>query len=426
MNYLRFIACIFILLFLIGCQATPTPGFTPTPEPTSTPTSTPSPTADSSPTPSGPATLRIWIPPHLDPDSGTAAGDILQTRLNEFIERRPDTRLEVRVKALDGPGGILDTMTTASAAAPLNLPDLVALPRPYLETAALKGLLHPFDEFTDTMDDPDWYEYARQMAYLQDSTFGLPFAGDAMFMVYRTTTISEPPLEFSTTLQTTGPLVFPAADPQALVTLALYQSTGGVFFDEQGRPFLDSDPLSEVLSFYMDGASNELLPNWITQIENDEEVWEAYLEDRAKLAYTWTSTHLQELPADTGGAHIPTFDGTNYTLANGWVWALASPIPEHRSLSAELAEFLTNSSFLAEWNSALGYIPPRPSSLPNWEPIPMRALVNQLSVAAKLIPPTDVLNSLGPPLQNATVEVLRLQIDPITAANTAAESLAEP
>jgi ABC-type glycerol-3-phosphate transport system substrate-binding protein len=346
--------------------------------------------------------------------------------LDEFTDRRPDIRLEVRIKTIDGPGGILDTLTTASAAAPLNLPDLVALPRPSLETAALKGLLHPYDELTDTMQDPDWYEYARQMAYLQDSTFGLPFSGDTMFMAYRTTTINEPPREFSETLSATGPLVFPAADTQALSTLTLYQATGGAILDEQGRPFLDVDPLSEVLTFYQDGATNELLPLWLTQLETDEEAWDAFLEERAEMAFTWTSTYLQEIPPDTAGAHIPTLDGTPFTIANGWVWALASPDPEHRSISAELAEFLTDRVFLAEWNSALGYLPPRPSSLPNWEPIPMRSLANQISLAANLIPSTDVLNSLGPPLQEATLEVLKLQIEPLTAAEMAAENISGP
>jgi multiple sugar transport system substrate-binding protein len=415
-----------ILLFLASCAEVPLPGITPTPEDTSTPTSTALPTMEPSPTPSGPSTLRIWLPPQLDPASGTAAGDILQARLDEFIDRRPDTRLEVRVKTLDGPGGILDTLSTASAAAPLALPDLVALPRPSLETAALKGLLHPFDDLTQAMDDPDWYDYARKMARLQDSTFGLPFAGDALFMVYRTSTISEPPREFSTTLATMGPLAFPAADPQALVTLTLYQSAGGAILDEQGRPFLDTGPLNEVLTLYNDGATNELLPLWLTQLETDEEVWEAYLENRAEMALSWTSTHLQKNAPETLGSHIPTLDGSPYTLANGWLWALAGANPEHQSLSAELAEFLTDNTFLAEWNSALGYLPPRPSSLPDWRPISMRPLVNQISVTADLIPPTDVLNSLGPALQSATVEVLKLQIDPLTAAEMAVDSLSEP
>ena len=90
MNYHRIIACLIILLFLISCTESPTPGITSTPGATSEPSSTPPPTEEFSPTPAGPATLRIWLPPHLDPASGTAAGDILQARLDEFVDRRPD------------------------------------------------------------------------------------------------------------------------------------------------------------------------------------------------------------------------------------------------------------------------------------------------------------------------------------------------
>ena len=81
----------------------------------------------------------------------------------------------MRIKAPDGPGGLLDSLTTASAAAPLALPDLVALPRPIMETAALKGLVHPYQNLTSPIDEPDWYPYARQLARLQDSIFGIAF-----------------------------------------------------------------------------------------------------------------------------------------------------------------------------------------------------------------------------------------------------------
>jgi ABC-type glycerol-3-phosphate transport system substrate-binding protein len=108
------------------------------------------------------------------------------------------------------------------------------------------------------------------------------------------------------------------------------------------------------------------------------------------------------------------------------VWALVSPTPEHQELSVELAEFLTRSDFLAEWTSVTGYLPPRPSALANWEPIPLRTLVNQISLSAQLIPSSDVLTSLGPPLEEATVQVLKLQIDPRAAAEEAAGSLSGP
>jgi hypothetical protein len=73
------------------------------------------------------------------------------------------------VKALDGTGGLLDALVSANAAAPLALPDLVLLPRPLLESAALKGLLHPYDGLSSLMDDPSWFDYARQLAHFKSS-----------------------------------------------------------------------------------------------------------------------------------------------------------------------------------------------------------------------------------------------------------------
>jgi ABC-type glycerol-3-phosphate transport system substrate-binding protein len=295
-----------------------------------------------------------------------------------------------------------------------------------MEAAALKGLLHPIDDMTESMTDSDWYEYAHQLARLQDSTFGLPFAGDAMIMVYHSTMDSEPPRDFATALETPGTMAFPAADPQALFTLALYQATGGAIFDDQGRPFMDANNLEEVLTFYHNAAISELMPFWLTQYETDEQSWEAFLEDLADMVITWTTRYIDRAPSEDGVAHIPTPDGRRYTLATGWVWALVSPNPERQELSVRLAEFLTESDFLAEWTSVNGYLPPRPSALTNWKPIKLRTLISGVSSSAQLIPPADVLTSLGPPLEEATVQVLKLQSDPHTVAEDAAESLARP
>src|SRR5512139_2378793 len=148
-----------VLLFSAGCTAVPSAR--PTSLPATLPPSTLTPvfTEEVTTTPAGPTTLRLWLPPEFDPNSGSPAGDILKTRLDEFTSRRPGTQIEVRIKATDGSGGLLDSLTTASAAAPLALPDLVALPRPTMETAALKGLVHPFQNLSSPIDEPDWYPY---------------------------------------------------------------------------------------------------------------------------------------------------------------------------------------------------------------------------------------------------------------------------
>lgn len=420
------------LFLLAGCSAISALQNTPGASETSavTPVETLVPTAvisqDVTPTPPGPVTLQIWVPPQFDPQADTPVGDLLRSRLDEFSSRRPDVRVEVRVKAVDGPGGLLDSLTTASAAAPLALPDVVALPRTVQETAALKGLLHPFDGLTTVMEDSDWYAYARQLAQLQSSTFGLPFAGDALIMVYRPNAVSEPPADWASALITKGPLAFPAADPQSLFTLTLYQSSGGNVRDDQGRPILDADTLGRVLTFYQDAETAGVMPFWLTQYQTDDQAWEAFTEKRADMAVTWTSRYLANMLADTASAPIPTEDGAAYTLATGWVWALASPQPEKQALGAQLAEFLTESDFLAQWTLAAGYLPPRPSSLQAWPDTSLQSLMSKVILSAQIYPSGDVLTSLGPLLEQATVQVLKEQADPATAAQDAVSGLPVP
>jgi len=420
------------LLFSSGCSAISalqnTPGVPETPLATQAeiPTAAPSPSPTMDETPSGPVTLRVWVPPQFDPEADTPVGNLLRSRLEDFGSRRPDVKIEVRVKAVDGPGGLLDSLTTASAAAPLALPDVVALPRTVQETAALKGLLHPFDGLTAVMEDSDWYDYARQLAQLQSSTFGLPFAGDALVMVYRPNAVSEPPADWPAALKAKGPLAFPAADPQSLFSLTLYQSSGGSVQDDQGRPILDADTLGRVLTFYKDAETAGVMPFWLTQYQTDDQVWEAFTEKRADMAVTWTSRYLANMLADTASAPIPTEDGTAYTLATGWVWSLASPQPEKQALGAQLAEFLTESDFLAKWTLAAGYLPTRPSSLQAWPDTSLQSLMSKIILSAQIYPSNDVLTALGPLLSQATVEVLKEQADPATAAQAAVGGLPVP
>lgn len=408
-----------------GCTGAPAPTANPDPGTTPTTTLVPAPAAEVTPT-RGPVTLRLWLPPQLDLSGEGPAATLLRTRLDEFTARRPGVRLEVRVKAQDGPGGLLDALTTASAAAPLALPDLIALPRPLLEAAALKGLVHPYDDFLPPVRDEDWYDYAFQSGWLQGSTFGLPFAGDALILVHRTTVVGEPPRDLAAALLIPSPLAFPAADPQALFTLALYQAAGGPVQDEQERPILDAATLQSILTFYQGGQNSELLPYWLTQYTDDEQAWEVYSAQQADMAVTWFSRYLRTMPADSAASVLPTSSGEPFTLATSWVWALASPDPERQALSFELAEFLVESSFLAEWTGAAGYLPPRPSALTSWHNPSLRPLAEQISLSARLAPSADILTSLAPALENATTEVLKQQMDPATAAQAAAESLAVP
>jgi len=254
----------------------------------------------------------------------------------------------------------------------------------------------------------------------------LPFAGDTLVLVYRSDPVNRPPVELSTSLSMGQVLAFPAADPQALYTLALYQADGGAILDEQGRPYLDEGVLSNVLSFYQQAAQSQLTPFWLTQFQTDAQAWEAFEEQRANMVVTWISRFLTQPISGTAAAPLPTLDGTRFTLATGWVWALATPNPEIQKLSAELALYLTESGFLAEWCAKNGYLPPRASALEAWEDPQIQTLARSAILSAVLLPSTDVITSLALPLERATVQVLKQESDPVTAAQQAVGSLAGP
>jgi ABC-type glycerol-3-phosphate transport system substrate-binding protein len=417
----RFLTIAIFLSLLTGCaniaSLLPTPAPATVPTSTSIPITTTATSASPTVTPGGPQTLRIWVPPQFDPSSGTIAGTLLQERLDEFIARQPGLRIDVRVKAESGTSGLLNALATTKSAAPSIMPDLVALSRPDLESATAKGLLQPLDGLTGLTDDSDWFPYARQMAHIQNSTFGLPFAGDALALVgFRY------PLP---TLWTDMPdetlFIFPAADPQALFTLSLYLSAGGTLQDGQGHMALNEDVFADVLSLYVPGAENSFISSQVINYENNEQAWDAFREQRGNLVVSWTSRFLNEETIPLALAPLPRFETGYYTLATGWSWALTGSSPENQSLAVELAEFLSEGQFLAEWSQAAGYLPTRPSALSSWDDAKMQLILTQIAESANLVPGEDLLVTVGPIFNEALFSVLSGEQLPLAAAQSAVE-----
>jgi multiple sugar transport system substrate-binding protein len=384
---------------------------------------------DAIPPPVEAATLRIWLPAEFDPAGNSPASQLLKARLEEFEAENPGVELEVRVKALDGTGGLLDALSAANAAAPLALPDLILLPRPLLESAALKGLLHPYDGLSSVVDDQGWFDYARQLAHLKSSTYGMPFAGDAMVMASHPSRIDNPPSLLESAISLGEALLFPATDPQALFTLRMYLATGEGLYDAEGRPSMDKNTLANILEDYQRASQDGVMPYWITQYSSDEQVWEAFMGDQYPMAATWASTYLKNkfnAPADLSMEPLPTLDGSPSTLATGWSWALAGTDRERRMLSVRLAEFLVEKEFLAPWTYAAGYLPPRVDALRSWQDADLRRRIEQISYSAQLMPPADLISSVGPPVEQAVVDVLKAQSDPERAAQTAIDKINKP
>lgn len=426
-----------MVISLVGCSAFPltisikknttVPQLTTTSVIQSTNASAATPSSPGSTT-AAPNKLRIWVPPQFDPNGNTTAGNLLKARLAAFSAAHGNIAIEVRVKAASGPSGLLDALTTTSAAAPSILPDLIALDRDDLEAGAIKGLLYPYENITDPTNDPDLYNFARQLALVQDIAYGLPFAGDALIMAYRTDQVKTVPASWAGLIQQRNNLVFPASEINSLVTLALYESDGGKITDSQNRPALNADNLAKVLKIYQAGAQNGIFPNWMVPYDSDEQAWQSYKDAKATWVAVWASEYLAEQPSNTTILPFLPLDenSTSVTLATGWSWALGNSSEANRSLAIELAQWLTESSFLSQWTAAAGYIPTRPTSLASWSDQNLQSLLSQIAISAQLSPSSDLMVSLSPVINQATQQVLKLESDPVQAAQSASVQLKGP
>jgi ABC-type glycerol-3-phosphate transport system substrate-binding protein len=395
--------------------------------PTASPTGQPAQTDAPPPTPvAGPPVLTVWLPPQFDPSADTPSGRLLRERLAAFVEANPGVQLQTRVKALDGAGGLLETLSTASAAAPDAMPSLIALPRSDLETAALKGLITPLDGISDLLEDDDWYPYARQLGQIQGSTFGIPFGGDALLMVYRPRQMGAAPTTWEALLGLGHPVAFTAADPQSMLTLDLYMMLGGVVEDDQRRPTLDQEVLVRALKLYTDGAKSGVFPYSLSQIQTDRQAWQAYEEQLGQWLITWSSLYLSTLPPESAAAVLPSLEEKSLSLATGWVWALSGSDSALHAESARLAEYLSDPAFLAQWDAALGLLPPRPSALAAWPNSSLKPVLEEVTRMAQVRPSNDVMAGLAPALEAATLQVMKRESDAVQAARTAAERLSIP
>jgi len=410
------------LIFLAGCsslapllaQLTPSPvpataspegpQTTPPPEPDATETARPA---------TEPRILRVWLPPQFDPNAGTASANLLKQRLADFEAQHPGLEIEVRVKAEEGEANMLNALSVTSMAAPSALPDLVALSRPALEAAALKGLLHPIDGLSTTLQDPNWYGYARQLGQIENIGYGLPFAGNVFALVYRSELAKF--TNWEEILASEALLSFPAGDPQGLVGLALYVSGGGEIVTPQGSPMVDQDVLTRVLTLIEDGLGASMLSPSLAIVGTDAQALQLYRDRNANMVITWTSNYRPV--SDEHIMPLPGLDETPYSFATGWMWSLAGSNAENQALAVELAEYLIADEFIGEWTREAGYLPTRPSSVDGQDPT-IAALVE----SAKPIPSNDLLSVLGQLMQDALIRVLNGE-RPAVVAGSVVEAL---
>ena len=426
----RSLTVLLALLFLVsavGCEQlsaqfpflsrTPVPEKTvESPAPSTLVTETPS--ARTTPSVETQSQIILWLPPVFDPENGTPQGMLLNQQLEAFASEHPEVSVEVRIKAVAGSGGLLDSLTTASLAAPTALPGLLILPRSEYEKAARAGLLLPIESPEDLLDPALVFPFADAMTLVKGSRFGFPFAGDFLCMAYKPLQVAYPPTTWQEViLGESKVLAFPADDPQGIMPLLLYMNHKGTFGSDDQKIELSEEAIQKSLLVISEGANTNVFPYWLTDFSGFDQTWKALKDSSATYAMIWASQYLAEEPENITLTNLPAVTDDPFTLADGWVLAFPQTSTEKFLLYQELARYLLDSDFQSEWSEAAGLIPVSSLALSGWKNQEVSSILVEIGNSAHSLPSNDVLFRIGPLFRDAANEMIRKQTSYIESTN---------
>lgn len=434
-RFLMLLVALVLAFSSVGCEqilkeipflqeAQPTPAPTATLLPAATPV--PQPTISDETPMVDPYQITLWLPPEFDPENGTMAGNLMKEQLDRFKADNEDYTLTVRIKAPTGDGGMLDTLTTASLAAPAAVPGILILPKSEFEKAARAGLLMSIDLSEFQSEQASYFSYANAMTLVKGTRYGIPFAGDALCMAYKPIEVAYPHSQWRELVQSNVKVTaFPASDPQGLMQTLLYMSLGGDFGGDETTVNLDEPFLQQSLLLLSDGANANAFPTWLTDFATFEQSWQALLNSNATYAVLWSSQYLALYPEKVTISPLPRWDDTGFTLADGWILAFPQTSAERLTEYQMLAEYLLETEFMGAWTEAIGLLPVTEGALGQWKNKEVAGTLLQISQSANPLPGNFVMSEIGPLFSQATIEMVRKQTTYIESSNKVLKALAE-
>ena len=96
--------------------------------------------------------------------------------------------------------------------------------------------------------------------------------------------------------------------------------------DEDGKPALDPQALTEVLSFYQRGIESGAILTDVLEYETVENCWHKYLQAEVVMSNISSKLYLagRGLLAVSRATAVPTRDGQAIALSEGYAWAMTT------------------------------------------------------------------------------------------------------
>jgi ABC-type glycerol-3-phosphate transport system substrate-binding protein len=411
----------------LACRSTPpSEGTSPiTPTTAQVETSSPLPTVTPTPLPpEEPSTLTLWITELVSPVDRDERSPIFEAQILAFEATHPGLTVVVHHKKAEGKGGLEDFLTTASAAAPAVVPDLMMIDVAGLPALARKGLIAPLDQMLDPDLLSDVYPFAIQGGTVDGQLVGLPFETGVQHALYNTSKIAVPPLSWSEVFESGATYVFPTLGQGGLVNdafLIQYLSAGGELVDSNGQPALDPQALTDVLTFYRDGLENGSILSDVLQYDTVRSGWRKYLQAEVVMANITSDLYLEGrgLLKVSRAMWVPTQAGPPaITLARGNAWVIPAREPGRVDLSVKLLTWLMNPNNMARWSAAAERLPTRRAAfeqMPRDEEEYVQFIYTQLEYAIPY-PTSETHKRIYRAMQQAVDAVLRQGEPPALAA----------
>lgn len=418
--------CLLLGLASAGCSSKP-PDDSPAPtrdsdaltrEPTPT-SDSPTPTPGSPLLPGGPITLTIWTTQEFSPSAQDAAGSLLHQMLLD--DSPPDVTVEVVVKRPTGPGGIMDYLQTAGQVAPSVLPDVTVLNSQMLREAAAEGMIQPMDGLVPAETLEGLFPAADELAKVDGNLVGIPFRLDFQHLIYNTAVLTDTaPITWDEVVASGGPYLFPAAEDAPMeATLILYLAAGGTLFDQQGRPHLEADPLTQVFRFYQRADAKYIIAVAALGTSSLAESRDAYLSGNALIAHIDAADYLsnRDQLVNTAAAAVPGPEKAAAPLVSAWNWAIVTPDPSRQQLAAQLIDQLMSPDNLGPWSHAGQWLPASASALDFWPTRDQHVeFARRQLLAALPHPGQEYHDALQPCLAQAVRDIILGASSPAVAA----------
>ena len=379
---------------------------TPTPQPVlQAPTQQP----EQEPTPLAPTHMVIWLPEPLLPLDNSTALEMFTRQIEAFQTAHGNVEVDVRLKKVDGLGGVMSTLRAASPVAPGALPDLTLMRREDLLAAVQARLVYALEGEISSAIVGDLYPRALQLGQVEDALYGLPYMLEVQHMTYRLAEGATLPSRFEDILNRRISFAMPVAQTNQInsVLLTQYLDAGGTL-PEGDSITLNANALQNTLTFYEQAVLNGLIDPAVLNYTSPADYQAALIAGTLDAGVVDSTGYLNLLTSDDTlqFGPVPTTSGQIVGEVDAWLWVMTTSSADRQALAARFLNWMLNATRQGEYSRTIHMIPSQQSALQLWDDSPYIDFVQEL-LGNALLPLSDSEGgTIARAVQNALVAVL--------------------